>query len=290
MEFLEPFLTKKLIATVVLVILLWGCRYFIARYIRRSQRRWSSQKRLKWISSTRSFVFVLMLLSVILLWGEAIQGFAVSIFAIVFAMVFSVKETLMCLNGSIVRLRGKFFDIGDRIEIEGIRGDVIDSTFLSTTVEEVGKGPNNHLYTGRQISFPNSLFLSHSVINESFLGNESVLRMEIPLEKEEDWKRGQETLLKIAEERGAPYLERSRRRMVAIAKNRGIELPSADPQVTLSHPEPTRIILHLQMVIPSRFSQQLEQAILTQFLESFHSEGPLEQLMDQVGGTSEEEE
>lgn len=53
--------------------------------------------------------------------GETIQGFALSVFAIAFAMVLSEKELSMLFNGSVIRFRGKLFEIGDRIEVGEIR-------------------------------------------------------------------------------------------------------------------------------------------------------------------------
>ncbi|MGE0198972.1 MAG: mechanosensitive ion channel family protein [Simkaniaceae bacterium] len=272
MEFLERFVTTKLIATVVLVVLLWGARAFIGRYIRRSKRDWTSQQRLRWISSTRTFAFVLMVLSVIFLWGETIQGFAVSVFAIAFALVFSVKELCISFNGSLVRIRGKFFDIGDRIEVGDIRGDVIDSTLLSTTVEEVGKGAANHLYTGRRISFSNSLFFTHSVKNESFLENYYMIHIEVPLEVNERWKEGKRILQKIGEEEVAPYLEQARLRIRQLERSRGMVLPSVDPRVTIGLPEAGSIVLCLRMPSPMHLKERLEQVVLTRFLEQFYSE------------------
>ncbi len=274
MGFLKQFLTTKLIATVVLVFVLGASRYFIARYIRRSRRGWTSQQRLRWISSTRSFVFILILVSVIFLWGETIQGFAISVFAIAFAMVFSVKELCMSFNGSVVRFRGKLFDIGDRIEVGKVRGDVIDTTLLSTTVEEVGRGASNHLYTGRRISFSNSIFLSQPVINESFLENYTMIRMEIPLKLEADWKGGKCLLLKIAEEEAAPYLEQSRRRMAQMERRRGMQLPSVEPRVTIGLPEVEKVVLHLRMPSPIHLKERLEQVVLSRFLERFYHEAP----------------
>ncbi|WP_316356064.1 mechanosensitive ion channel family protein [Candidatus Neptunichlamydia sp. REUL1] len=279
MGFLEQFLTTKLIATVVLVFVLGASRYFIARYIRRSRRDWTSQQRLRWISSTRSFVFILILVSVIFLWGETIQGFAISVFAIAFAMVFSVKELCMSFNGSVVRFRGKFFDIGDRIEVGEVRGDVIDTTLLSTTVEEVGRGASNHLYTGRRISFSNSIFLSQPVINESFLENYTMIRMGIPLKLEADWKGGKQLLLKIAEEEAAPYLEQSRRRMAQMERRRGMQLPSVEPRVTIGLPEVEKVVLHLRMPSPIHLKERLEQVVLSRFLERFYHDAPLEKLL-----------
>lgn len=282
MGFLEQFLTTKLIATVVLVLVLGASRYFIASYIRRSRRDWTSQQRLRWISSTRSFVFILILVSVIFLWGETIQGFAISVFAIAFALVFSVKELCMSFNGSVVRFRGKLFDIGDRIEVGEVRGDVIDTTLLSTTVEEVGRGASNHLYTGRRISFSNSIFLSQPVINESFLENYTMIRMEIPLKLEADWKGGKCLLLKIAEEEAAPYLEQSRRRMAQMERRRGMQLPSVEPRVTIGLPEVDKVVLHLRMPSPTHLKERLEQVVLCRFLERFYHDTPLEELLPKV--------
>ncbi|QVL56074.1 MAG: mechanosensitive ion channel family protein [Simkaniaceae bacterium] len=282
MGFLEQFLTTKLIATVVLVLVLGASRYFIASYIRRSRRDWTSQQRLRWISSTRSFVFILILVSVIFLWGETIQGFAISVFAIAFALVFSVKELCMSFNGSVVRFRGKLFDIGDRIEVGEVRGDVIDTTLLSTTVEEVGRGASNHLYTGRRISFSNSIFLSQPVINESFLENYTMIRMEIPLKLEANWKEGKHLLLKIAGEEIAPYLEQARHRMSQMERRRGMQLPSVEPRVTLGIPEVDKVVLHLRMPSPTHLKERLEQVVLCRFLERFYHDTPLEELLPKV--------
>lgn len=283
MDFLERFLTTKLIATVVLIALLWAGRFFIARYIRRSRRDWTSQQRLRWINSTRTFVFVLLLLSVILLWGETIQGFAISVFAIAFAMVFSVKELCMAFNGSVVRFRGKLFEIGDRIEVGDVRGDVIDTTLLSTTVEEVGRDASSHLYTGRRITFSNSLFLSHPVINESFLENYYMIRMEIPLSIQSNWKEGKKLLLKIAEEEMVPYIDQARRRLKHMERRRGMELPSVEPKVTLSLQEKDVVRLSLQMPTPIHLKERLEQIVLTRFLEKHYQETPLESLIAKSG-------
>lgn len=272
MEFLEKFITTKLIATVVLVVLLWAARAFTGRYIRRSKRDWTAQQRLRWISSTRTAVFALMVLSVIFLWGETIQGFAVSVFAIAFAMVFSVKELCMSFNGSIVRIRGKFFEVGDRIEVGEIRGDVIDTTLLSTTVEEVGHGAASHLYTGNRISFSNSLFLKHPVKNESFLASYYMIHVEVPLNRNERWKEGKRILQKIAEEEAAPYLEQARRRMRQLERSRGMELPSVEPRIIISLPEEEKIVLHLRMPSPMHLKERLEQVILIRFLEQFYQE------------------
>jgi len=266
-HFLEQFLTAKFIATVVLVVLLMGIRYGVARYIRRARRDWTSQQRLRWIGTSRIFFSIIALLGVIYLWGETIQGFAVSVFAIAFAIVFSVKELCMCFNGSLVRFRGKFFDVGDRIQIGKIRGDVIETTLLSTTVQEIGTGPANHMYTGRTISFANNLFLTEPVRNESFLENFYMLHIEVPVYLAEGWQEAKKLLLKVAQEEVMPFLTQAKRSMRRLERRLGLEMPSVEPHVTMQMSAPDVVTLHLRMASPSHLKERLEQVILSRYLE-----------------------
>lgn len=265
--FLEQFLTTKFVATVVLVVLLMGIRYGVARYIRRARRNWSSQQRLRWIGTSRTFVSVIVLMGVIYLWGETIQGFAVSVFAIAFAIVFSVKELCMCFNGSLVRFRGKSFEVGDRIQIGSIRGDVIETTLLSTTVQEVGKGPANHQYTGRMITFPNNLFLTEPVHNESFLENFCLLHIEVPVRISDDWQEAKKELLQVAQDEMKPYLDLAKRSVRGFERRLGLEMPSVEPHVTLHMNGPDQVMLHLRLASPSHLKERLEQVILSRYLD-----------------------
>lgn len=272
---IEHFLKTKLIATAVIVLIVMLSRYFIVRYIRGAEKNWTAQQRLKWIGSARSSAFVMVVLAVIYLWGETIQGFAVSVFAIMFAMVFSVKELFMCINGSVLRLRGHLFDIGDRIEIKGVRGDVIDITLLSTTIQEVGKGATNHQFTGRRISIPNNFFLTEPLINESFLENYYMNNIMIPLATGQDWKRAKDVLLQIGIEESAPYLEQARRRMHQMERARALELPSVEPRVTVHIYDFEEIHIHLRVPSPVHLRGRLEQVVVTRFLEQFYSDKPV---------------
>jgi small-conductance mechanosensitive channel len=60
--------------------------------------------------------------------------------------------------------------VGDRITIDDSSGDVIDVTYLDTTLWEIG-GPminSKHHPSGRVIKFPNSRVLTTAVINSSW--------------------------------------------------------------------------------------------------------------------------
>lgn len=267
--FSDSLVIKNLIATLIIAIITLVGREFVARYIRRADKNWTSQQRLRWIGLTRNIAFGALLLLIVWIWGEQIQGFAVSVFALAFAMVFSIKELIMGFNGSVMRVRGHLYEIGDRINIKDARGDVIDTTLLTTTLLEVGKGAANHQYSGRRITFPNSWLLSEQVVNESFLENYYMNNITVPLPIAADWKEAKQILLQIAQEECAPYIEQARRRMQQIERNRSIELPSVEPRVTLQIPDKKTIHLHLRIPSPAHLKGRLEQVVLTRFLEQF---------------------
>jgi small-conductance mechanosensitive channel len=83
---------------------------------------------------------------------------------------FSLQTTLASFIGWIYILTKRPYWVGDRITIDDSSGDVIDVTYLDTTLWEVG-GPminSRHHPSGRVIKFPNSRVLTTAVINSSW--------------------------------------------------------------------------------------------------------------------------
>jgi small-conductance mechanosensitive channel len=82
---------------------------------------------------------------------------------------FALQTPITSLIGWVYLLIRHPYKVGDRIEIGDARGDVIDVSYLDTTLWEFG-GP--YLFTehpsGRLIKFPNSLVLNETVYNYSW--------------------------------------------------------------------------------------------------------------------------
>jgi len=82
---------------------------------------------------------------------------------------FSLQTPITSLIGWVYLLIRQPYRVGDRIEIENAKGDVIDVGYLDTTLWEFG-GPylSTQHPSGRIIKFPNSLVLSKIVYNYSW--------------------------------------------------------------------------------------------------------------------------
>jgi small-conductance mechanosensitive channel len=82
---------------------------------------------------------------------------------------FALQTPITSLIGWVYLLIRQPYRVGDRIEIGSARGDVIDVSYLDTTLWEFG-GPylSTQHPSGRIIKFPNSLVLNETVYNYSW--------------------------------------------------------------------------------------------------------------------------
>ena len=73
----------------------------------------------------------------------------------------------------------QFYEPGDRVQLGGITGDVIDISILRTTVMEIGGWVKADLYNGRIVRIANSFIFKEPVYNYSadfpFVWDEIVL-------------------------------------------------------------------------------------------------------------------
>lgn len=218
------------------------------------------------IRNVLGLIFVLGLFFIL---ANELRAFAVSLVAIAVAVVLATKELILCLSGSALRIGANAYTIGDRIEINGVRGNVIDQTFLATTILEIGPGHVTSQYSGRAIVFPNSLLLAHPLINETYMKDYIVHIMTIPLAVTDDWQAAEKILLSIADEACQPFLEKAARHMKELEGRNWMDVPSVKPRVSIQIPDPARVNLLLRIPTPAHRTSRLEQVILRRFLQAF---------------------
>jgi Mechanosensitive ion channel, beta-domain len=217
----------------------------------------------------RNALLILLIVGVILIWAPHIQTLAVSLLAIAVALAIATKELIDCISGGAVRMLNGVYSVGDRIEMGGVRGNVVDVNLLSTTILEIGPGQTSHQYTGRAMTVPNSVLLRNTVINESYSREYRLHIITVPLSTADDWKEAERILLEAANEECLPFLEKAQEHMKKLEGRTWLDAPSVEPRVTFQLPEPGRINLLLRIPCPTRIPSRLEQAILRRFLSQF---------------------
>jgi small-conductance mechanosensitive channel len=120
-------------------------------------------------------VAVLTILGLASIWFDNPGRLTTAAGMVTAGIAFALQRVITAFAGYLVILRGRTFTVGDRITMGGIRGDVVELTFLQTVIMEMGEpairdsGDNMWVqarqYTGRIVRVTNGVIFEEPVYN-----------------------------------------------------------------------------------------------------------------------------
>lgn len=136
----------------------------------------------KW--NTISTIVTFALLS--LVWIDYLKNFLTLITFISTAITLSLKDIIFNFFSGIYIRTSKLFSLEDRIEINGIKGDVVNINKTGFDLLEIGDRVNGEQSTGRIIHVPNSLVFTYPVKNyvKAFKYIWDEIKIKIPLDSD----------------------------------------------------------------------------------------------------------
>ncbi len=251
--------------SLILLLFLISVRALAVRWIA-GNRTLSMESKRRWVVTTRNSVVLAFLIGLVIIWAHELQAFAVSLVALAAAMVLATKELILCWSGAALRVGSKVYAVGDRIQIAGHRGVVLDHDAFATKLLEIGPGQSAHLYTGRVAVFPNSLLFTNALIKENPDQEYGLYTLVVPIKIDDDWQKAERTLVEAAKAECAPFMEEAVRQMKLLEQANLLEAPSPEPRITIQLPESGKLHLVLRFPAPDRGRSRIEQAILRRYL------------------------
>lgn len=253
------------LTSILLLLSLLILRTLIVRAIAKNPTLSMEAKR-RWVVSVRNTMVFVLLVGLVVIWAHELQAFGLSLVALAAALVLATKELILCWSGAALRIGGKVYSVGDRIQIAGHRGIVLDHDIFATKLLEIGPGQASHLYTGRVTVFPNSLLFTNALVKENPGQEYGLYILVIPLRDQDDWREAEQHLLDAAKAECTPFMEEAGRQMKLLEQTNLLEAPSPSPRITIQLSEPGRINLVLRFPAPDRGRSRIEQAILRRYL------------------------
>ncbi len=225
----KPVVWKTIAAvlTVVIINLILGfIRRTISQYIKDSTSLYKVKKLVTFIA------YVVIILIVAGIFSDKLQSVTVALGIAGAGIAFALQEVIISFAGWIALTFGHFYKIGNRVQIAGITGDVIDIGVLRTTLMECGQWVNGDLYNGRIVRVSNSFVFKEPVFNYSadfpFLWDEIML----PVTYGSDYKMTKEILNRVAHEVVGDCANFANEKWKEIVKKYMIENAKVDPLVT----------------------------------------------------------
>ena len=156
----------------------------------------------------RYVVFIITLVVLAVVWRPFAGQIGVVLGFIAAGIAFAMQEVIGALAGWLNIVLGRIFRVGDRVEMGGVRGDVIDITPLRTKILEMGSAlpgagsdvpPDSWVggrqYTGRIVAVSNKMTFTQPVFNYSAAFDYIWEEVTLPIPYWADWRRAEEIIL-----------------------------------------------------------------------------------------------
>lgn len=237
-------------------------QYVTSRSIKNVSTRYKVRK---FIGFLGYFIVIMILLST---FSDRLGQLTV-IFGVAGAgIAFALQEVIASAAGWIAVSFGSFYQPGDRVQLGGIKGDVIDIGVLRTTVMEIGDWVAGDNYNGRIVRIANSFVFKEPVYNYSgefaFLWDE----FKIPVRFGSDWKLAHSLIEGAVTEHTNQFIESSTEQWQQMVRKFLIEEARIKPMITLAITD-NWIEFNARYVVNFRQRRSTKDAIMRSILESF---------------------
>lgn len=182
-----------------------------------------------------SFIgYFLTIVLITVVYSDKLAGLTVALGVAGAGIAFALQEVIASFAGWLAIMFGDFYKAGDRVQLGGIKGDVMDIGVLRTTIMETGQWVDGDLYNGRIVLIANSYVFKEPVFNYSgdfpFLWDE----IKIPIQYGSNYDKTTELLESIGKEVAGDLTKLSKEKWIALQNKYRLEDAQTEPMVSLT--------------------------------------------------------
>ena len=227
---MDPTVGKLVAAFIGILIISVAVRFFkryLTGYIKDTDNRYRARKFVTLIGYVTGIILITVIFS------DKLGGLTVAFGVAGAGIAFALQEVIASVAGWLAVSAGNFYKTGDRIQLGGIMGDVIDIGILRTTLMECGQWVKADLYNGRIVRVANSFVFKEPVFNYSgdfhFLWDEIVM----PVKFGCDYKLAKEIFTRVADEVAGDYARQAKNEWQVMVNKYMIEDAMVEPMITI---------------------------------------------------------
>jgi len=266
---LDPVIGKVVAVVVALLVMFVVVRLAqrsVSRYLKDVDTRYRARKFISFLGYLAALVIMATAFS------DRLGGFTVAFGVAGAGIAFALQEVIASVAGWVAISVGSFYSPGDRVQVGGIRGDVIDVSILRTTLMEMGEWVSADLYTGRIVRVANSFVFKAPVFNYSggfpFLWDEIV----VPVKYGSDWKLAREMLRGLVDDVLVGYAAEVKDSWLKMVRKYRVEEANVEPMITLRATN-NWIEFTVRYVVDYRKRRWMKDHLFTRILEEVDKSG-----------------
>jgi small-conductance mechanosensitive channel len=221
----------KLVTFLIGVAIIWILIKLIQKNlfskIKDNDNRYKAKKISSFVGYFASIIFLAVIFS------EKLGGLTVALGVAGAGIAFALQEVIASFAGWLAIMFGGFYNSGDRVQLGGIKGDVMDIGVLRTTIMETGQWVDGDLYNGRIVLIANSYVFKEPVFNYSgdfpFLWDE----IKIPIQYGSNYELAKEIILRAGVAVAGDLTVTSKEKWKSLQKKYRLEDAQTEPMISL---------------------------------------------------------
>ena len=180
-------------------------------------------------------------------------------------LAFAMQEVIGAIAGWFNITFGSIFRVGDRIQMAGVHGDVIDISLLKTRLMEIGSTGGStwvqgRQYTGRVVTVSNKASFTEPVYNYSSYFEYIWEEVEVAVPHHGDWQTASNILEREARRQSAS--DGARQAMADVRRRFPVPVAEVEPRVFASADE-NFMRLAVRFVVPIRSARSVKDDVIT---------------------------
>lgn len=162
---INPGAQIDILLSILVVATLWLARRILLRVALRKTDNVHS--RYRWRKTSVYLAFLVGVLVIVRIWFQGIGSLSTMIGLVSAGVVIALKDPFANLAGWVFIVWRQPFNVGDRIQIGDVCGDVIDLRIFQFTLMEIGNWVHADQSTGRILHVPNGRVFTETTANYS---------------------------------------------------------------------------------------------------------------------------
>lgn len=251
-----------LVALVVVLVLRRIARRLVASNIEDTEAAYRANRL---VTYTATAIF---LITVAFIWFDAFSNLPTFLGLVSAGIAIALADVLKNMVGWAYILSRRPFQVGDRIEVDGVKGDVVDVRLFRFSLMEIAGWVDAEQSTGRLVHVPNGVVFNEEVANYTEGFGYIWHELAVLITFESDWKLAERLMLEVLEEDAPDVHGAAGTRIRETARRYQIRVGTLTPTVYLSVRD-SGVQLTARYLVEARTRRGREDRVWRSILEAF---------------------
>lgn len=275
----------KLLLTIGYMVAILIVSFLIRGLARLLLHNWRGKRIAFWIQQAiRLLTTICILIGIASIWfSQNSSGLGTFLGLFSAGLAFALQRVVTAFAAYLVILRGKTFNVGDRITMGGVRGDVVALGFIQTTIMEMGQAPGEQnddpsmwvharQYTGRIVTVTNDKIFDTPVFNYTrefpYIWDE----VHMPISYKDDRAAAERIILEAARKHTLKFAELAEEDRKEMERRYVMSLSEMEPRVYWRLTD-NWIEMSVRFLAPTHTIRKIKDAMYRQIIAEFDKAG-----------------